>query len=136
MDVRTTLTQLGIAEVNDGSYAGLWRAEAGARTIESINPASGTTIARVRVSTQTDYDAVIAAAQAAFAQWRLWPAPKRGELVRRVAELLRQHQDALGTLVALENGKIKSEGDGEVQEMIDIAEFAVGQSRMLYGLSM
>ncbi len=136
MDVQTTLKQLGLADVNDGSYAGRWRAESGARTIESINPANGAAIARVRVSTQPDYDAAILAAQAAFAQWRLWPAPKRGELVRRVAALLRQHKDALGTLVALENGKIKSEGDGEVQEMIDIADFAVGQSRMLYGLSM
>ena len=90
----------------------------------------------MRLADATDLDAVIAAATAAARAWRDVPAPQRGEAVRRFGKLLREHKDALGTLVALENGKIKAEGDGEVQEMIDIADFAVGQSRMLYGKTM
>lgn len=135
MDV---LRHLGIDAINAGTCTGPdeWRAASNARVIPSGNPATGNTLAHVRAATDDDYDAVIAATQRAFATWRTVPAPKRGELVRRIADLLREHKDALGTLVALENGKIKTEGDGEVQEMIDIAEFAVGQSRMLYGLTM
>ena len=87
----------------------------------------------MRLADAADLEAVIDSAVAAARAWRDVPAPKRGDAVRRLAELLREHKDALGTLVALENGKIKAEGDGEVQEMIDIADFAVGQSRMLYG---
>ncbi len=83
-----------------------------------------------------DIEAVLSGASCAALAWRDVPAPRRGEVVRRFGELLREHKDALGTLVALENGKIKAEGDGEVQEMIDIADFAVGQSRMLYGKTM
>src|SRR5205814_6727161 len=87
-------------------------------------------------ATTADCEVVLASAVAAAHAWRDVPAPKRGEAVRRLGLLLREHKDALGTLIALENGKIKAEGDGEVQEMIDIADFAVGQARMLYGLSM
>src|SRR5205085_7588988 len=90
----------------------------------------------VSSATRDDIDAAIAAAAHAADAWRTVPAPRRGEVVRRFADLLRGHKDALGTLVSLENGKIKAEGDGEVQEMIDIADFAVGQSRMLYGRTM
>jgi aldehyde dehydrogenase (NAD+) len=104
--------------------------------IESINPATGKRLAQVRGATAADYEHVLSAAVAAAAAWRLVPAPKRGEAVRLVGEELRAHKDALGSLVSLENGKIKAEGDGEVQEMIDIADFAVGQSRMLYGNTM
>jgi len=93
-------------------------------------------LAQVRGATLEDYEQVMAAAVAAAAAWRLVPAPKRGEAVRLMGEELRQYKDALGSLVSMENGKIKAEGDGEVQEMIDIADFAVGQSRMLYGLTM
>jgi aldehyde dehydrogenase (NAD+) len=132
------LKALGIANIHAGACAGPdeWRIRPSARLIASTNPATGKTLAQIQAATAEDYDAVITAALNAFAQWRLVPAPKRGELVRRIAELLRSNKDALGTLVSLESGKIKSEGDGEVQEMIDIADFAVGQSRMLYGLSM
>jgi len=97
------------------------------------NPANGRFLGRVATVTREDFDAALGRAETAARQWRDVPAPRRGNAVRRYADLLREHQDALGTLVALENGKIKAEGDGEVQEMIDIADFAVGQSRMLYG---
>ncbi len=127
------LAQLGIAADNLGACLGpnLWRG--GGPEIVSDNPATGRALARVRLADAMDVDAVLAAATAAACAWREVPAPKRGEAVRRFGMLLREHKDALGTLVALENGKIKAEGDGEVQEMIDIADFAVGQSRMLYG---
>jgi aldehyde dehydrogenase (NAD+) len=104
-----------------------------ARTIDSINPANGQRLATVPLADAASLEATIAASVVAAQAWRSVPAPRRGEVVRRFAELLRAHKDDLGTLVALENGKIKAEGDGEVQEMIDIADFAVGQSRMLYG---
>jgi aldehyde dehydrogenase (NAD+) len=97
------------------------------------NPANGRILGRVATVTREDFDAALGRAETAAREWRDVPAPRRGNAVRRYADLLREHQDALGTLVALENGKIKAEGDGEVQEMIDIADFAVGQSRMLYG---
>ena len=99
----------------------------------SHNPANGQQLGSAATATPADLDALLGHAAEAAQRWRETPAPKRGQAVRRYAELLREHKDALGTLVALENGKIKAEGDGEVQEMIDIAEFAVGQSRMLYG---
>jgi aldehyde dehydrogenase (NAD+) len=134
------LTRLGIKPINDGActgaLTGAWRSDPKSYTIDSENPANGQLLARTRAAAAADYDAVVTAAAQSFQRWRSVPAPQRGALVRRVAELLREHHDALGTLVALENGKIKTEGDGEVQEMIDIAEFAVGQSRMLYGLTM
>ncbi|MGH8176628.1 MAG: L-piperidine-6-carboxylate dehydrogenase, partial [Steroidobacter sp.] len=104
--------------------------------IESINPATGELLGRVRSATAADYERVIVSARKAFEQWRMVPAPKRGEAVRLIGEELRVHKSALGSLVTLETGKIKPEGDGEVQEMIDIADFAVGQSRMLYGATM
>jgi acyl-CoA reductase-like NAD-dependent aldehyde dehydrogenase len=87
-------------------------------------------------SSQADYDTIVERAQAAFKVWRTTPAPRRGEAIRLCAEALRKHKDALGSLVALEMGKIKPEGDGEVQEMIDIGDFAVGLSRQLYGNTM
>jgi aldehyde dehydrogenase (NAD+) len=104
--------------------------------ISVVNPSDGSTIAHVSAAAGPDYDAVIESANGAAREWRKVPAPKRGEAVRSLGLLLREHKDALGTLVALENGKIKAEGDGEVQEMIDVADFAVGQSRMLYGKTM
>ncbi len=131
------LEQLGLDEDNPGAWSGATALPcAGGEIIESINPATGELIGRVRAATRDDYDAIVQRAREAFQAWRLIPAPRRGEAVRLVGDALRRHKDALGSLVTLEMGKIKAEGDGEVQEMIDIAEFAVGQSRMLYGNTM
>jgi len=136
--MREILASLGIAETNAGAWSqdGGWSKDTTGPLIESINPATGELIARVRSATAADYERVIVSARKAFEQWRMVPAPKRGEAVRLIGEELRAHKSALGSLVTLETGKIKPEGDGEVQEMIDIADFAVGQSRMLYGTTM
>jgi aldehyde dehydrogenase (NAD+) len=138
VDVNALLGPLGLAAVNPGAWSGQhgWSSAAGGALIEVRNPASGALLAQVRSATDADYEHVIASAEKAAAAWREIPAPKRGEVVRLLGEELRRHKTDLGTLVSLENGKILAEGLGEVQEMIDIADFAVGQSRMLYGLSM
>jgi aldehyde dehydrogenase (NAD+) len=130
------LKALGLGETNAGAWSGSWSDSSSGPLIESTNPATGECLARVRGATAADYERVLGSAVEAARQWRAVPAPKRGDVVRSIAEELRLHKDALGSLVSLENGKIKAEGDGEVQEMIDIADFAVGQSRMLYGLTM
>jgi aldehyde dehydrogenase (NAD+) len=132
------LQALGLKDVNAGVWSGShgWSTDTSGPLIDSINPATGQRLAQTRGATPADYEHVMAAAVAAAAAWRRVPAPKRGEAVRLVGEELRAYKDALGSLVSLENGKIKAEGDGEVQEMIDIADFAVGQSRMLYGNTM
>jgi len=132
------LDPLGLADRNPGTWiAGAgWVEDAEAPWVESLNPATGELIARVRSSTTREYERLMGAAVTTAGEWRRLPAPRRGEAVRLIAEELRANKSALGSLVALEVGKIKAEGDGEVQEMIDIADFAVGQSRMLYGLSM
>jgi aldehyde dehydrogenase (NAD+) len=104
--------------------------------IESVNPASGEVLARIHSASERDYERVMERARSVAAEWRATPAPVRGEAVRLCTDALRRHKDALGSLVSLEMGKIKAEGDGEVQEMIDIGDFAVGQSRMLYGRTM
>ncbi len=128
---------LGLAAVNPGAWSGEgWHAAADAPLVQSVDPATGEVIASVRAATEADYERVAASAAAAFLKWREVPAPRRGEAVRLVGDALRAKKDLLGSLVSLEMGKIKAEGDGEVQEMIDIADFAVGQSRMLYGLAM
>ena len=113
-----------------------WAKTKNAGVIESINPATGELIANVYGCSAKDYDNLMRASVKAQHKWAKVPAPKRGEVIRRIGNALRQHKDALGSLVAMEMGKIKQEGDGEVQEMIDIADFAVGQSRMLYGNTM
>ena len=138
VDVNKLLASLGLEQDNAGVWTstGGWRKSSGGKVIDSINPATGGVTARVHCATEADYEQVIKDAQAAFKAWREIPAPKRGEAVRLLGEELRKHKDALGSLVSLEMGKIKPEGDGEVQEMIDIADFAVGQSRMLYGRTM
>jgi len=132
------LSALGIEAINAGVWCGSrgWSSTEGGPLIESINPSTGGRLAEVRGATAADYERVLADAVTAANRWRSVPAPKRGEAVRLLGEELRKHKAALGSLVSLENGKIKAEGDGEVQEMIDIADFAVGQSRMLYGLTM
>lgn len=129
---------LELGELYSGSWSasGGWSNDTLAPVIESVNPATGELLGRVRTATAADYERIMVAAREAFLRWRTVPAPKRGEIVRQIGQELRMHKDALGTLVTLETGKIKAEGDGEVQEMIDIADFAVGQSRMLYGKSM
>ncbi len=129
---------LKVGAINPGVWSGKhgWSVDTSGPLIDSINPTSGERLAQVRAATAVDYEHVICSATAAAAAWRRVPAPKRGEAIRQMAEELRAHKDALGSLVSLENGKIKAEGDGEVQEMIDIADFAVGQSRMLYGNTM
>src|SRR5262249_19067867 len=93
-------------------------------------------IARVRMAAEEDYDEVVYQSAPVFERWRMLPAPQRGQVVREIGDELRRCKDDLGTLVSLETGKILAEGKGEVQEMIDIADFAVGLSRQLYGLSM
>ena len=132
------LAALGLGPVNPGSWSGShgWSATDAGPLIDCVNPASCERLAQVRGATASDYARVMDAAVTAANAWRQVPAPKRGEAVRLIGEELRRHKHALGSLVSLENGKIKAEGDGEVQEMIDIADFAVGQSRMLYGLTM
>ncbi len=136
--ITATLSALGLREMNSGTWSGThgWSRQTSGTLIESINPATGERLATVRGATLEDYEHVLDSAVAAARAWRQVPAPKRGEIVRLMAEQLRLKKDTLGTLVSLENGKIKAEGDGEVQEMIDIADFAVGQSRMLYGNTM
>ncbi len=132
------LTALGLADNESGTYLGKgeWATTSDAGVLEPVNPTDGTVLARVQATSQDDYETIVERAQAAFKVWRTTPAPRRGEAVRLCADALRTHKDALGSLVALEMGKSKPEGDGEVQEMIDIGEFAVGLSRQLYGLTM
>ena len=132
------LKALGLSAELSGTYLGQgeWSKTTDAGTLEPVNPATGEVIARVHASSAADYETIVKRAQEAFKTWRSTPAPLRGEAVRLCGEALRKHKDALGSLVSLEMGKIKPEGDGEVQEMIDIADFAVGQSRMLYGYTM
>ena len=136
LDRNALLARLGLKAHNAGACAAPddWRG--GGASLGSVSPSDESSIADVATATAADYDAVLAGAVAAAHVWRDVPAPRRGEAVRRLGLALREHKDALGTLIALENGKIKAEGDGEVQEMIDIADFAVGQARMLYGKTM
>ena len=131
------LKRLQLAASNPGAHDGTrgW-SDAKNATLESRNPATGELLARVQPANAADYEAVMSSATAIARDWRLVPAPRRGELVRLVGEELRANKADLGALVTLENGKILAEGLGEVQEMIDMADFAVGQSRMLYGTMM
>ena len=104
--------------------------------IDSLDPATGQALAGIRLDDVAAYEAIVARAEAAFRAWRLLPAPKRGEVVRRIGNAIREHVDDLGALITREMGKIREEGVGEVVECVDIADFAVGLSRQLYGLSM
>jgi len=130
------LENLHIEPVNSGACYGEWVADPAGGEMESLNPATGEPLAKVRLAGPRDYETVMEAASAAFLEWRMVPAPKRGEIVREIANELREHKASLGALVSMEMGKILPEGQGEVQEMIDIADFAVGLSRQLYGLTM
>lgn len=133
--IREALSQLGIKDLNDGTSTGS-NSFANGKTIESYSPVDGSLIACVKASTKDDYQAAMAKAEEAFKAWRLVPAPKRGEIVRQMGEELRKFKQPLGQLVSYEMGKSLQEGLGEVQEMIDICDFAVGLSRQLYGLTM
>ena len=132
------LDQLGLKDINPGACfgPGQWASITDNNLVDSINPTTGQVIARVSGATEADYDKVLRTAQEAAEAWKMVPAPIRGDAVRRVTAALRDYKDPLGSLVAMEMGKIKPEGDGEVQEMIDIGDFAVGQSRMMYGKTM
>ena len=135
--MKDVLERLGIKEFNLGAYNGEWIGNADdSQTLKVETPVDGSHIAKVYQASAEDYDTVIIAAHEKFKQWRMFPAPKRGEIVRQIGEELRKYKSDLGKLVSYEMGKIISEGEGEVQEMIDIADFAVGLSRQLYGLSM
>jgi aldehyde dehydrogenase (NAD+) len=130
------LAPLEIEPVNPGACSGEWLAGPPGGELESRNPSTGEAIAAVRMAGLEEYERVAAAAQAAFFEWRMVPAPARGQMVREIGDELRRLKDPLGALVSLEMGKILAEGRGEVQEMIDMADFAVGLSRQLYGLTM
>ena len=135
--MKKLLDSLGLEAANPGTWIGSESTEdSAAPMIESTNPANGELIASVRSTTPEEYDRLVEDARKSFEEWRKVPAPVRGDAVRMIGNALRDHKDALGSLVTLEMGKIKAEGDGEVQEMIDICDFAVGQSRMLYGHTM
>lgn len=135
-EIQSILTQLGIQQENAAYSTGsIWGGDNDIQ-IKSFSPVDGATIAKAKMATAADYEAVIAKAQEAFSSWRLVPAPKRGEIVRQFGDALRTNKAALGTLVSYEMGKSLQEGLGEVQEMIDICDFAVGLSRQLYGLTM
>lgn len=129
------LKKLGINKKNEGAFTGTkWR-KAGGDVIVSSSPVDGKDIGAVTSVNKRTYDTVVSQAEKAFVDWRMWPAPKRGEVVRQIGDALRKEKDALGKLVSYEMGKSLQEGLGEVQEMIDIADFAVGLSRQLYGLT-
>jgi aldehyde dehydrogenase (NAD+) len=129
------LQKLGIQAVNPGACTGTWITNDNNDKLDSFSPVDGSLLASVNQASAEDYEAVVKVAQDAFKYWRAVPAPKRGEIVRQIGNELRKHKDELGTLVSMEMGKIKAEGLGEVQEMIDICDFAVGLSRQLYGLT-
>ncbi len=126
---------LGLGDHNSGVFAGEWLEPTG-EGIEVVNPTTGETLATVGMASEADYDRVVAQSVETFDRWRLLPAPQRGQYVRRLGDALRENIEPLGALVTLEMGKIFPEGVGEVQEMVDICDFAVGLSRQLYGSTM
>ncbi len=132
------LEVLKIKEINSGvsTGAGQWINDPKAKILDSFNPSNGEKIASVTTATSKDYGSVVEKAEEAYKDWRKVPAPQRGLMIRDLADALRKYKEPLGDLIALEMGKIRSEGQGEVQEMIDICDFAVGLSRQLYGLTM
>ncbi len=130
------LKTLGIEKENSGGCTGTEWLKGNGGLLQSISPIDGEVIASVRQVDEQEYEAIVAKAQEAFKWWRMVPAPKRGEVVRQIGLKLREYKEPLGKLVTLEMGKILPEGEGEVQEMIDMADFAVGLSRQLYGLTM
>lgn len=136
MNMKKVLSTLGIEKMNEGAGTGTKWLKSGGETISSYSPVDGKLIASVTAASSKNYEAVVKQAEQAFETWRMYPAPKRGEIVRQIGEALRKYKEPLGRLVSYEMGKSLQEGFGEVQEMIDIADFAVGLSRQLYGLTM
>ena len=134
MTTNSILSAFSIEDENPGGFSGDWVGSG--PTLEVHTPIDGSRLASVREVTEAEYDGIVDRAQAAFLEWRKVPAPKRGEVVRQLGNRLRERKDELGALVTLEMGKIKAEGQGEVQEMIDICDFATGLSRQLYGLTL
>jgi len=134
--MQEVLQQLGIAARNSGASTGIDWAEGNGKVITSFSPVDGKTIAEVNLCTEDAYEQVIGTAEKAFIEWRTWPSPKRGDIVRQIGDELRKNKTALGKLVSYEMGKSLQEGYGEVQEMIDICDFALGLSRQLHGLTM
>ena len=134
--MRDFLRELGLSGVNSGACGAGWIDAPGGGELTSYSPVTGEPIAKVVQADENDYEAVVQAARASFLEWRMLPAPRRGEIVRQFGEELRKYKRPLGQLVSWEMGKVLSEGEGEVQEAIDIADFAVGLSRQLYGLTM
>ena len=134
--MQEALKALGLAEVNKGSSTGNNWLGSTTDLIESFSPVDGKLIGKVAVTTKEDYEAIITAGQDAYKDWRVMPAPQRGEIVRQFGNKLRAYKEPLGKLVSYEMGKSYQEGLGEVQEMIDICDFAVGLSRQLNGMTM
>src|SRR5580698_10220454 len=130
------LDELQIKEQNPGTSTGTKWIESRGPMLESFSPVDGKRIATLTMTDKAAYDEVVGKAQEAFTVWRTWPAPRRGEVVRQIGDALRKKKTALGRLVSYEMGKSLQEGYGEVQEMIDICDFAVGLSRQLNGLTM
>lgn len=135
-NISSALTNLGLSKDNYGVSTGTKSWNGGGDKLDSYSPVNGEFIGSTNMSTAEDYEKVIAQAEEAFKTWRLMPAPKRGEIVRQIGDELRKYKEDLGMLVSYEMGKSLQEGLGEVQEMIDICDFAVGLSRQLYGLTM
>jgi L-aminoadipate-semialdehyde dehydrogenase len=135
---KSLLDKLGIEDVNSGASTGPdgWISDPAGKELVSLNPTTGEPIAKIIQATPATYEKVVSNAVKAFERWRDVPAPKRGEVVRDLGQALRDDKEPLGDLISLEMGKIRAEGHGEVQEMIDICDFGVGLSRQLYGLSM
>ncbi len=130
------LKKFGMEEVNPGAGTGGTWISCSGDVLESISPVDGSVLGKVQQASSSDYNQVSTLARLAFIEWRIMPAPKRGEIVRQIGNAVRAHKKDLSELLSLEMGKIIAEAEGEIQEMIDICDFAVGQSRMLYGLSM
>lgn len=135
-DIQKVLQVLGVKSTNPGVMVGKTRLKSTGKKIDSYSPADGKYIGSVESADEKSFQQVIQAAHQAFLEWRMWPAPRRGEVVRQIGEALRKYKEPLGKLVSYEMGKSYQEGLGEVQEMIDICDFAVGLSRQLYGLTM
>ena len=128
------LSELGIEKINFGGYSDKWLGSGS--ELDSVTPVDGTLIAKIKQCNSGDYENIMQKSSEIFKKWRMEPAPKRGEVVRNLANAFRKHKVALGKLISWEMGKIQAEGEGEVQEMIDIADYAVGLSRQLYGKTM
>ncbi|MBI9034289.1 MAG: aldehyde dehydrogenase family protein [Bacteroidales bacterium] len=135
-NIQAVLTELGIEKINDGTSTGTRWIESNGDLLDSFSPGSGECIASIKQSSWDNYEYVIEKAQQAFKTWKMVPAPKRGEIVRQIGDEFRKHKESLANLISIEMGKTYQESLGEVQEAIDIADFALGQSRQLYGYTM